>query len=152
MNKNLKIDKLEISQVNYLVDGFKKWFTKNNSEIDEAFLLSLAKDMYESEDTEIFSLKECNSIVGVFYIVELKEEIEISGGMIESSKSINNAYFVFDFCRNVAHHKKISSIKIRVIKKHYKYEALLRLYLRYGFSIVNIDENSISLSLKLTSP
>jgi hypothetical protein len=152
MNDQLKIEKLELQQINYLIDGFKKWYTKNDSEIDDDNLFLISMDMYESGDTEIFSLKECNNIVGVFFIVEANNNIEIGGGLIEFSKSINNAFFVFDFCRNIAQKKKINTIKINVIKKHYKYEALLRLYTRYGFDICNINEVSVSLSLKITSP
>jgi len=152
MNDQLKIEKLELYQIHYLFDGFKKWYTKNDSEIDEANLFSTAMDMYESVDTEIFALLECNKIVGVFFIVESNNDIEIGGGLTELSKFNNNAYFVFDFCRNIALQKKINTIKINVIKKHYKYEALLRLYSRYGFDICNINEVSVALALNLTSP
>ena len=78
--------------------------------------------------------------------------IEIGGGLTEFSRAINNAFFVFDFCRNISQQRKINTIKINVIKKHYKYNALLRLYLKYGFDICNINDVSVSLSLKLTSP
>jgi hypothetical protein len=147
MNENLKIEKLDISQIRYLIDGFKKWYTKNNSEIDESQLLSISKDMYESDDTEIFCLKESDKPVGVFYIVTSNEHIEISGGMIEFSTSLNNTYFVFDFCRKEALQKNIFTMKIRVINKHYKYEALIKLYSRYGFKVEGIDDNGVSLLL-----
>jgi hypothetical protein len=150
MSESLNIEELRPSQINYLIDGFKKWYAKNNSEIDVNYLLSVSRDMFESGDTSIFSLNENNSVVGVFYVVETNENIEICGGMVDSSQSVNNAYFVFDFCLNIARSKE-KPIKIRVIKRHYKYEALLRLYLRYGFVICNNDEDSVSLSLELTS-
>jgi hypothetical protein len=144
-----KISRLSLCQIDYLIEGFRKWYAKNNSEIDESRLLSVAQDMFEAEDTQVFSLMENNRIVGVFYIVDLGESVEVGGGMIGSSQSINNVYFVLDYCRCFALRNDKNEILLRVLKKHYKFEVLLRLYSRYGFCICSVDDESVFLSIGL---
>jgi hypothetical protein len=149
MNSVLEIEELSYSEINYLIDGFKIWYKKNNSESDENVLRNNAEDMFQSCDTELFKLKDNNSIIGVFFIVDIKDAIEIGGGLLGTSNAYKNTYFVFDFCVNKALNYKKKFIYLNVINNHYKHEALLKYYYKYGFNLSKIDNNSTKLFLSL---
>jgi hypothetical protein len=147
MNKIIEIEELDYSEINYLIEGFKIWYQKNGSKIDESALIDNVKDMYQSSDTNLFKLKEKDSIIGVFFTIDLFDCIEIGGGLLGTTNNFKNTYYVFDFCIKMALSRKKNFIRLIVINNHYSYLALLRYYTNYGFILSKIDDNKTTLEL-----
>jgi hypothetical protein len=144
---DLQISPLEVKDRHLLEKGLLSWSSKNNSESSEHDTKSLVTDMFEASDTTIFKLHICTEVIGVFYIVETQDCLEISGGLLKLSGGAFNTYYVLSFCKEWACARKIPKLMVTVIKSHYKYETLIRYYQRYGFHLANNRNHFVDLIL-----
>ena len=145
---NIEIKNLLKSEINYLIEGFEIWYKKNNSKFDNN-TLQLAHDIIDSIDTKVYKLISNNEIIGIFFLIETLDSIEIGGGLLRTNNQIKNTYYVFEYAKNYALKQNKLNIIIQVINKHYKYEAIIKYYIKYGFKIYTKDNNSTSLILKI---
>ena len=68
MNDQLKIEKLELQQINYLIDGFKKWYTKNNSEINTYPRVIKLKKPTSMKEINYLEIKITSNVPGRNYL------------------------------------------------------------------------------------
>lgn len=151
MNSNIKYE-FEILPINHkhlLLDAFLYWYEKNGKQINSD-ITEHVQDMFESVDTEIFSLKLNSDIFGIFFYIITNNTIEIGGGLMKGKKSDSKlAHIVFDFSVEYLINRNIELLVLSVINNHYKYNSLIKYYKSYGFKITNINADQTFLTLKI---